>query len=272
MFYRFLLAAILLIMTLRLFGRLKPLTWQVHGWCFVQGMFLFFLNYYSFYSAALLLTSGLLAVVFSTASIMNNVNNWLCYRQRPTARVMLASCLGVFGVCLVFYDDFNLASHAASDVASYALGVLLSVVGTFCFSIGNMLSVRLNRQSLDLLTTTAWSMVYGASLCGVLVLLQWRPLDFSWVFNGDWATILMLFYMVIFGTILPFLIYLHLVAQLGVQKVAYCTVIMPIVALLLSTIFEDYRWTLLGLLGVVLTLVGNVLIFQKPAKKSAAGA
>ena len=38
----------------------------------------------------------------------------------------------------------------------------------------------------------------------------------------------------------------------------------PVVAMLLSTLFEGYRWTWVAVLGVALAVAGNVLALRQP--------
>ena len=40
----------------------------------------------------------------------------------------------------------------------------------------------------------------------------------------------------------------------------------PVVALVVSTFAEDYRWTLLSVLGLACVLVGNLLVLRAPGK------
>jgi hypothetical protein len=60
---------------------------------------------------------------------------------------------------------------------------------------------------------------------------------------------------------------LSLVARIGSSRAAYATVLFPIVALVLSTVSEGYRWSVPGILGLALCLMGNVVIFSPPLKR-----
>jgi drug/metabolite transporter (DMT)-like permease len=66
-----------------------------------------------------------------------------------------------------------------------------------------------------------------------------------------------------------------LLKQVGPASAAYVGVGTPVVAMLLSTLFEGYRWTPLAAFGVVLAVAGNWLALQ-PARRrnrrAAAGA
>jgi drug/metabolite transporter (DMT)-like permease len=135
------------------------------------------------------------------------------------------------------------------------LGLLLSFAATYLASLGNILSARNQHRKLPVVQTNAFGMAYG-SLCMVLVVL----------FTGAPITIdlsapylLSLVYLALFGSVIAFGCYLSLVGRIGPGRAAYATLLFPVVALALSTIWEDYQWTLPGLCGVALILCGNYL-------------
>ena len=57
--------------------------------------------------------------------------------------------------------------------------------------------------------------------------------------------------------------YLTLLGRVGADRGAYATLLFPVVALGISTMVEDYRWTLISASGVVLILLGNFLILKR---------
>ena len=71
--------------------------------------------------------------------------------------------------------------------------------------------------------------------------------------------LLSLVYLALFGSVIAFGCYLSLVGRIGPGRAAYTTLLFPVVALALSTIWEDYQWTMSGLCGVALILCGNSL-------------
>ena len=81
-------------------------------------------------------------------------------------------------------------------------------------------------------------------------------------FTMDWSMpyIASLVYLSVFGSIIAFGAYLSLIGQIGADRAAYATVLFPIVALLISSVFEGFEWTALSLAGMALVLAGNVLI------------
>jgi len=80
-----------------------------------------------------------------------------------------------------------------------------------------------------------------------------------------------LWYLVIPGSVIGFTAYLTLVGRMGPERAAYCTVLFPVVALNVSAFAEGYQWTAPALVGLVLVMLGNVLVFRKPKVLLSAG-
>ena len=142
------------------------------------------------------------------------------------------------------------------------LGLGLALLGTLCFSTGNMLSSAQQRAGIGPLTGNAYSMLYGSLvlLAGCVVTGQSFDFDPSPVYVGA------LLYLAFFGSIVAFTSYLTLVGRLGPARAAYCTVLFPVVALSISTVAEGYRWTLPAVAGLALVMMGNVLVFARRVK------
>jgi len=66
--------------------------------------------------------------------------------------------------------------------------------------------------------------------------------------------------------VLGFGSFLTLLGRIGPERAAYCMVLFPIVALTLSTVFENYRWTAEAVAGVSLVLAGNLLVIVPKGK------
>ena len=75
--------------------------------------------------------------------------------------------------------------------------------------------------------------------------------------------LLSLVYLALFGSVIGFGAYLTLLGRIGSDSAAYVTVLFPIVALALSTAFEDLRWSPIQLAGVGLALVGNLFVLGR---------
>jgi drug/metabolite transporter (DMT)-like permease len=250
--YRFALAAVILLVWCWL--KKLPMRFGVreHLWMMVQGLTLFGVNYMVVYWATADLTSGLIAVVFSTIVLMNIANSALFFGRRPAASVMAGALLGLAGISLVFLPELSVLSADGSSLK----GMLLSLLATYIASLGNMVSTRNQLAKIPVLQANAFGMMYGALALGLIAWAQ----DIPFVFETTWRYTGSLFYLALFGSIVAFGSFLTLLGRIGAERAAYCMVLFPVVALGISTLFEGYRWSSESVLGVALVLTGNVLI------------
>jgi drug/metabolite transporter (DMT)-like permease len=251
-FYRFALAALLLLPWMWWTGKLQKTDRSDHGFMILQGLCLFSLNFMCFYTATQYISSGLVAVVFSLATLYNAVNNRIFWKEQIPAKVVLAGIIGSSGLVLLFWPEFA-GQQVSSDTVK---GLLLAALGTYFFSLGNMISKRHSLKGVQPLTTNAYAMTYGTLVLALILVLTQQPLAFD--FSMEYVTALV--YLSVFGSIIGFTAYLTLVARLGANRAAYATVMFPVIALLLSSWFEGYVWQWQSFVGLTLTMLGNVLI------------
>lgn len=254
-FWRFLLASVLMLVILKLIKRLRPLDKQDHLFCLLQGCCVFGFNFVCFYHAAAWISSGLESVIFSMAVLYNALNSWIFFRQRPPFRLLPAVVLGLGGIVALFWHDIQ-AAHPAPQLL---WGVGLSALGTLGFSFGNMISTRHQRRQRDVLTTNSYAMFYGAIMMAILALLNGDSL--APTFNLQWLGSMS--YLAIFGSVLGFGAYFTLVGRIGASQAAYSTLLFPLVALTLSTIYEGYQWHDNAIVGLVMILMGNMVMFVR---------
>jgi len=254
--YRFGLAALILFAMLLVSGKLQKVNRRGQLICLAQGLCLFCVNFMCFLHASQWIPSGLVAVVFSTSTLWNALNARVFFKQKIARNVLAGGALGLLGLGCLFWPE--LSGHSASRETLIGLG--LALLGTLCFSAGNMLSSLQQKAGLRPLTTNAYGMLYGAAMLSVYCLVSGTPFAFEW--NARYIGSLL--YLVIPGSVIGFTAYLTLVGRMGPERAAYCTVLFPVVALNVSAYAEGYQWTLPALMGLVLVMVGNVLVFRKP--------
>ncbi|MDX1757687.1 MAG: EamA family transporter [Marinobacter sp.] len=252
-FYRFVMAATVALGVLALVRRLPKLNRQQHGWLVLQGATLYSINFLLIYRAAEAMTSGLLAVVFSLAALFNALNGWLWLRTKPSARLYPAVALGITGVALLFWHDLQLGNATAASI-------LFAAAGTFWFSMGNLISIKVRQAGIPLLAANAWAMVYGALILGIWCLIQ----GVDWVLPTSASFWGATAFLAIPGSIIAFYCYITVIQTLGADKAGYATVLFPVVALSLSTWLEGFEWTATAVLGAVLAILGNYVLFRKP--------
>jgi len=255
--YRFGLAALLLLIWCSARRLPMKFTAKEHLAIAAQGACLFSINYLLFYWTTGLITSGLVAIIFSTVIVMNIINSAIFLKKPVQGIVLFGALIGLTGITLVFWDEIS-ASRTVSEAAMKDVlrGLGIGLIATLFASLGNILSARNQRQKLPIVQTNAFGMAYGTALMAIFALLKGVPLTFDW----SPVYIVSLLYLSIFGSIIAFGAYLTLVGRIGADRAAYATVLFPLVALVISSVYEDFQWTPLALAGVALVLVGNLLV------------
>ncbi len=250
---RFWIAATVLLLVL--LAMRKPVRPPRKAWRYLvaQGLALFCCNFLCFYYASRWVPSGLVAVVFSTAPLWNSINGRLFLGRPLQPQVVLGAMLGLGGIVLLFLPQMS--GHWGE--ATMLLGLGLALLGTLFFSTGNLLSSRMQALGLTPWLTNTWAMFFGAAILTVIGLLLGLP----FAIEATPRYVGSLLYLAIPGSVVGFTAYLMLVGRLGPERTAYCTVLFPVVALSISTVFEDYRWSMLSFIGLTGVLAGNLLAF-----------
>jgi len=249
--YRFGLAAACVFVYARMTGSPLALSWRDHRFVALQGLTLFCLNYWMTYLATGYLTSGLVAVLFTTIIFFNIVNGRLILGTPIETRVLVAAGTGIVGVALLFLPELQAALHEPA----IAHGAALALGATYIASLGNMAASRNTKASLSVVTVNAYGMAYGAAGLAVIAAMRGTPVDF----DPRWPYVLSLIYLSLAGTSLAFGLYLALIKRIGAARASYTSVLFPVVALIVSTLFEGYRWSVPAIIGLAVLVAGNAL-------------
>lgn len=251
--YRFWIAAIVLLLVLA--AMRKPVMPPARAWRYLlaQGVALFCCNFLCFYYASQWVPSGLVAVVFSTAPLWNAINGRLFLGRPMQPQVIVGALLGLTGIAMLFLPQMQ--GHWSDGAMLQGLG--LALLGTLFFSTGNLLSSRMQAIGLTPWLTNTWAMFIGASVLTLIGIVLGMSFDIEPTARYIGA----LLYLAIPGSVIGFTAYLLLVGRMGPDKAAYCTVLFPVVALTISTVFEGYRWSALAFVGLACVLAGNLLAF-----------
>ena len=255
--YRFLLASGISWLFCRLSGRLMRYSLRDHGFMFLQGASLFALNYWLFYLSELTLTSGLAAVIFSTIVVMNLLNGVVFLKNRLELRVVVGAGFGLLGIMLVFWPEVTDFETGSENLFAAALAVLATLLA----SVGNIASARNQRAGIPVVQANTFGMTYGALL---MLFLSWGT-GREFTFEMTLPYVSSLVFLSVFASIIAFWSYLTLLGRVGVERAAYATLLFPLVALGISTIFEGYQWTAFAGIGIMSILAGNLLILKRSA-------
>ncbi len=254
--WRFVIAAPFMFMIAALRGERLLFPFADHRYFIGLGAAIFSTNFALFYYASQHVASGLLSIVFSLASIGNVVLGAVVFGIRIERRVVIGGALGAAGVAAMFYPELG---GVKLDAAAL-MGLAFSLAGTVSFCIGNMLSFAAQRKKLPIFSSTGWSMCYGASFMALFAAVRGQTFTLEWsaTYIGG------LLYLSIIGSVIAFGVYFTLIGRIGAARTGYATVMYPVVALIVSTFAEGYRWTLPSALGLACVLIGNVLVLRGP--------
>jgi len=250
--YRFALAGLVLLAWARMKSLRLRFSPEDHLWMALQGALLFGVNYLCVYLAETEITSGLVAVVFSLLVVLNIVGARIFFGTPLKSSTLLGAALGIAGVALVFLPEMSRGTGSGDS----ALGVGLALGGALTASLGNIVAYRNHGRGLPVVQMNAFGMLYGALLVALFALVSRQTFLFEW----SPRYILSLAYLTLFGSILAFGAFLVLLGKIGADRAGYVTVAIPIVALLLSSLFEGLRWHATLVIGILLCLAGNIAI------------
>jgi drug/metabolite transporter (DMT)-like permease len=253
--YRFALGSIALFIYAAISGRRVRIPLKQYGMVIVMGSLMFSANYLFTYYSINYVTSGLVAVAFSLMIITNAFFERLFFGRALEPRLVLASLFGVAGITCLFWPE--VASFDLADRSFY--GVVLAIVAVLFASLGNMAAIVNTSRDLPVIAVNAHGMAWGALASVIVAVLLGREFNFA-VETGYIAS---LAYLSIFGSAVAFGCYLSLLRQIGSARAAYTSVLFPIVALLISTVVEDYHWSTLAFAGIAFTIVGNWLALTR---------
>jgi drug/metabolite transporter (DMT)-like permease len=228
---------------------------EMHFWFFLQGIFNFSINYMLTYWSETFIKSGVLAITFTTMVYLNIIFSWLFFKRQVSKRVVFGSILGGLGIVLIFKDDLFITSTSKE-----IFGLILGLMAALSASLGNMVSLRNIQKGVSISTANTFGMLYGTIFTGLSVIVLGIP----WSLPINTSFIGSLFYLSLLGTVVAFAAYNTLLKTLGAEKAAYTTIISPILAILLSFLFEDLKLVPAMLFGIVLCLAGNILVLYKP--------
>ena len=256
--YRFLLASLLLFAYCRARGLSLRFSRRDQAWIVLQGLLMFGASYVFVYFAEQHLASGLVAVGYSASPLLGMLGLRLFFGTPMTARVAIGSLLGICGIALVFAPEI-----ARAGVSAPPLGIVFTVLSVVLSSLGSLVAHRNHDSGIPIWQNMAFGMLYGAGFAALLNLVAGN----SFAFEATHAYVLSLLYLAVFGSILAFAGYLTLIGRIGAARASYVGVMVPVIALAVSAVFEGFQWQLLTWVGMAVAVVGNVLVLRNAARR-----
>ena len=257
--WRFLLASIILFIWCYSRGLKLLFPWRDHLSWLLLGFFLFCVNYICAYFGTFYLASGLVCLIFSTLTLFTVFNGFIFFKKPIRLPILVGALVGIAGLSIIFSNEIS--STDWSLESGIIKGFLWMLLATFFASIGMLLSGQFQARKIPLVQSNAFSMLYGSLILVFYIAVS----DLSFSFNTSYSYVISLVYLALIASVIGFGVYLKLVGNIGADKASYVNIFTPTIALLLSTLFENYEWSWVGLIGVLLIIIGNIIVlYAKP--------
>jgi drug/metabolite transporter (DMT)-like permease len=225
------------------------------GLVVLVGVAQFVLNFNLVYRAEAYITSGLVAVMFALLIVPNAVLARIFLGQQLSRPFLLGSAVAMVGIGLLFAHELRLDR---ADNSGALLGIGLTLVAVLCASVANIAQGLKSAQSLSVPALLTWSMALGALLnAGWAWTTSGPP-----VFDPRPGYVAGLLYLAVAASAFAFLLYYPLIRQIGAARAAYSSVLVPVLAMALSTLFEGYRWSATAAAGSLLAMAGLVVALR----------
>ncbi|WP_340588540.1 DMT family transporter [Erythrobacter alti] len=263
-FYRFALATPALFLVARLMRRRLVLTRREHLLAAFIGLFQFSANFLFVYHAELFVTSGIVAMMFALLMVPNALFARFFLGERVTGGFLLGSAVAIVGTSFLLFNEWQSNPDAGVIGGNVALGIGLALLGILAASIANVVQANPTGRGVPMVSLLAWAMLYGTAIDLFFALITAGPPPLP--MRGEyWGGII---YLALIGSVVTFPLHYNLVREIGAGRTAYNSILTIGVAMLLSTLFEGYRWTALPAVGMALAVLGMVLALRARKQKS----
>lgn len=211
-------------------------------------------NFLFVYHSEQHITSGIVAVMFALLMVPNAIFAKVFIGEKVQGGFIGGSLVAIAGVALLLVHEWNSAPLGGN----VGLGIVLAIGGMLSASIANVVQANPTGRGVPMVSLLAWAMLYGTAFDLAYALVTAGPpsLPTGWQFWAGTA------YLAIIGSVVTFPLHYNLVREIGAGKTAYNGIVTVCVAMLLSTLFEDFKWDALSAGGMALALIGMGLALR----------
>lgn len=253
--YRFLLASAAMFAVARAKGAPLRLPARDHRLLAVMGLSIFGLNFNLVYRAEAHVTSGVVAVTFALLVVYNSVLGRVFLRQPQSRPFLLGSGVAMLGVALLFAHELRASPQGPRQAA---IGIGLTLAAMLFASIANVLQAGQRIRALAMPAVLGWGMLYGALGDAAWAWSTTGPPRF----DAGPAYVAGLLYLGLVASAVAFTLYFTMIRRIGPARAGYVNVLTPVIAMALSTVFEQYRWSAEAVAGGLLVIAGLVVAMR----------
>ncbi len=236
---------------------------QGHIFAAIFGFAQFVLNFNFVYRAEGFITSGLVAVLFAMLLVPNALLGRAFLKQPLSGQFLAGSLVAVVGVGMLIAQEIRADSASAGATI---LGVIFTLLGVLSASAANIMQGTARGKALPMASTLAWGMLWGTGMNAALALVLTGAPVVEWTAAYIGGVV----YLGVFASAIAFTCYFSVIRDVGPARAAYSSVLTPILAMIISTVVEDYRWSWLAAAGGVVALAGLLIALsaRRPEPKS----
>lgn len=225
----------------------------------------FAFNFNFVYRAEQHITSGLVAVLFALLIVPNTLMGRAFLKTPIEARFLLGAGIAIAGVGLMILHEYRAAALVAGEVL---IGTALTLAGVMSASIANVMQGTTIARAQPMVVMIAWAMLFGALTDGAYAWITTGPpvVEATPVYLGG------VLYLGVIASAVTFPLYFNVIRAVGPGQAAWTSVLIPIIAMGISTAFEDYRWAMLSVAGGLVALIGlAIAVAKRPDRPSVSG-
>ncbi len=231
----------------------------------VLGIAQFALNFNFVYRAELHITSGLVAVLFALLIVPNSLMGRMFLKTPLEPRFLIGGGIAIVGVAMMILHEYRAAAIGSDAVL---LGTALTLIGVFSASVSNVMQGTAMARTQPMVVMIAWAMLFGALGDAAFAWATVGPpvIDTSPAYLGG------VLYLGVVASAVTFPLYFGIIRAVGPGQAAWSSVLIPIIAMAISTIFEAYRWSALSVAGGLIAFVGlTIAVARRPQRPSVSG-
>jgi len=257
--YRFSLASLILFGYCLVTNKRFNFSKYDHFLILIQGLLLFGFNYWLTYIGITKINSALAAILSTSIVYFNVIFSRLFLGDRIKFEVLTGATIGVVGIALIFMPEIKLEDMDSTHSSETWSGIWLVLAASVFASLGNIVSAKIQRRKIPVIQANALGMGYAGILLATIALISGLQFDFELTYSYIGSLV----YLALFGSVIAFGAFLTVLGRIGPDKAGYISLVYPVIAIIISTIFEDYRWTVLGGFGFSIILIGNFIAMGK---------
>ncbi|MGL4820270.1 MAG: DMT family transporter, partial [Bacilli bacterium] len=206
------------------------------------------------------LTSGTLAVLWSSVPIWGVVIDVIMKRQLPSIRNTIGLALSFIGISFLFSSNYNLDAFVA---------ICMILFASLMWALGSFLS-KMYQTTRASITFTAQQMIIGGTL------LAFVSFGFDNLHAFRWAeilpeSILGWLYLMICGSLLGYTLFTKVISSFSPTIANTYTYISPLITVFVGNLLLNEPITLSFLLNCAVILIGVYFIVTEEKKKETIG-